>query len=499
MKTNNNNLYALAIDVGTTSLKTAIISQDGTCAATHIREYELIKPKPDIVELNPEVYWNAAVEAIRSVLIKAQVPHMAITTIGVTSHGESLILLDSNGGPLRNTIVWLDNRATAEAEEIAANFDLETVYRITGQQEIAPAWPAAKILWLKNNEPEIFNKTAKFLMVEDFIIYKLTGNFATDCALNPSSLYFDIIKYDWWQEMLDFLNIPKHKLPKLQFSGECAGTVTGEAASITGVLPGTPVTTAPIDQVAAAVGAGNIEPGIVSENTGAALAICATVDKPIYDPKKRLGLYCHAEKGKYVFLPWVPTAGMVLRWFRDEFGEGNNYDAICKEAAKIPPGSDGLIMLPFLAGAVSPDFLPMARGVFWGITLSHKKAHFTRAVMESIAFLLKSNIDMLEDIGCTAQNILSLGGAARNKAWVQIKSDVCRKQFTIMESQEVTCSGTAMLALTGIGVFNNLQEASKAMVRTGQSFAPNPSLKTDYEDAYKRYLTAYEANVRLFN
>ena len=215
MKTNNNNLYALAIDVGTTSLKTAIISQDGTCAATHIREYELIKPKPDIVELNPEVYWNAAVEAIRSVLIKAQVPHMAITTIGVTSHGESLILLDSNGGPLRNTIVWLDNRATAEAEEIAANFDLETVYRITGQQEIAPAWPAAKILWLKNNEPEIFNKTAKFLMVEEFIIYKLTGNFATDCALNPSSLYFDIIKYDWWQEMLDFLNIPKHKLPKL--------------------------------------------------------------------------------------------------------------------------------------------------------------------------------------------------------------------------------------------------------------------------------------------
>lgn len=493
-----NEKYALALDVGTTSVKAAVFSSNGLCAGSSLCEYELIKPAPDFVELDPDTYWNASVTAIRNVLRECALESASIIAVGVTSQGESLTVLDVHGKPLRKTIVWLDNRSGDESEEIAEKFPLEHVYHVTGQQEIVPSWPATKILWLKKHEPQVFQRAAKFLMVADFIVYKLTGRYVSDRALNPSTLYFDIIKNEWWREMLEFLEITREQLPELVFSGEPAGTVVEEAAAATGLFGGTVVTTGPIDQVSGGIGAGNIEPGIISETTGAALAVCATVEKPVYDPEKRLGLYNHGEKGRYVLLPWVPTAGMVLRWFRDEFGAGAGYPELCALAAEVAPGCDGLVMLPFLSGAGSPEFNPSAKGVFWGIGLGHKKAHFIRAVMESICFMLRSNIEMLESMGCEVRDIRSLGGAARSELWIRMKADICGKSLTVMECEETTCMGAAMLAFVCAGVFPGLKEARERMVRERQTVHPDKSLADVYNPAYEKYKAVYAVNKPLF-
>ena len=478
----------LALDVGTTSLKGMLFDSDGRSLGEHTREYELIKQPPDIIELDPETYWTAAREVIRAILEKSRINPADIAAIGVTSQAESVTVLDADGRPLRRTIVWLDNRSRDEAAEIARHFSLDEVYRVTGQQEISPTWTATRMLWLMSHEPGVSARARHYLLVEDYLIYRLTGKIVTDRALNPSTLYFDITTGEWWPKMLTFLGLHPGQLPRLMNSGELVGTLGADAARETGLSPKTVVTPAPMDQIAGALGAGNIAPGMISETTGAALAICAATNKPLYDPHKRLGLYRHSRPGSFVLLPWVPTAGMVLRWFRDEFGNGLDYDALCREAESVAPGADGLIMLPHLSGAGCPEFDPKIKGVFWGVTLGHKRAHFTRAILEAIAFVLRSNLELLADLGISSATVRSLGGASRNDFWMQIKADVCARDFLLMECDETTCLGTAMLACVAIGLHPNLETACAAMVRVKKTVRPAPAMTAQYDVVYRQYL-----------
>ncbi|HPS52436.1 MAG TPA: FGGY family carbohydrate kinase [Phycisphaerae bacterium] len=460
--------YILSLDVGTTSVKTVLFDVTGHEVARHVCEYELLKPKPDFVEVDPDVYWHAACEGIRGIFHDSAVSKDDIVSVGVTSQGETLIVLDENGRPLCNAIVWLDNRAKAEAALIAEKFSRSEVYRITGQQEIAPAWTASKILWLRNHEPEIFKKVSKILLVEDYLIYRLTGEFATDHALNPSTLYYDMINGCWWREMLEFLKISEKQLPSLLNSGEIAGRVIADV----GLNKNTPVTVAPIDQISAAVGAGNIAAGMITETTGCALAVCATTDKPVYDEKMRFGIYRHAVPGLYVMLPWIPAAGMILRWFRDEFGGGMDYSELCDIAINVPAGAEGLLLLPHFCGMTLPQVNPDAKGVFYGLTLSHKKRHFVRAIMESVAFSLRESIELLEQNGLKAEKIISMGGAARSRLWLQIKSDVLHRDFVTMACEESTCLGAAVLSAVGTGCYEKLNDAVNAMVHPFEVVMP---------------------------
>ena len=484
--------YIISLDVGTTSLKGVLFDMDGNAVASRSYEYNLVRIAPDTVELDPEVYWQAAISVIRDLLTDSGVEKSEIISVGITSQGETLIVLDSQGRPLRRAIVWLDNRSGQEANEIAARFALDDVYRITGQQEIVPTWTATRILWLRKNEPKIFAAIKHYLLVEDYLIFRLTGRFVTDHALNPSTLYYDLIANRWWPEMLDFLGIRTEQLPELKYSGEIAGHVTPEASYEIGLSTDTVVSTSPIDQVAGAVGAGNFGPGTITETTGAAMAICATVNRPLYDPLKRVGLYCHAKRGCYALLPWVPTAGMVLRWFRDELSGSAGYDELVAEAADVPPGAEGLILLPHLSGAGSPEMNPSARGVFWGMTLSHRRGHFVRAILESVAFMLRQNLEMLEDLGTEINEIRCLGGAARSDVWLQIKADVCRKELLVMDCEESTSLGTAMLSAVGTGLFKNMEEASESMVRIKRRTTWCPAGADEYEKVYQQYLNLNE-------
>lgn len=495
----------LGIDAGTTSLKAGLFDERGNARAIVNEEYALVTPAADQAELDPEEYWRACVNGVRRVLARANASRDEIVGIGVSSQGETTIAVDAHGRALRRALVWLDNRATDQAREIAERFDLKRVYEITGDPEIVPTWTACKILWLKQNEPEIFQRAHKFILVEDFLLHRLTGRFATDGAVACTTMLWDIRRGAWWDEMLAFIGIARERLAEPVSPGEIVGALTREAASELGLSPNVRVVTCGMDQAAGALGAGNIAPGMISETTGAALAIQATAPRPDLDPTGRLPVYVHDVRGAFLFVPVCNTGGMALRWFRDQFGQEemraareqnrDAYDLLGELAATIEPGCEGLTLLPHLAGAFSPEYNADARGVFSGFTLRHTKAHFARAIFESIAFMLKRNLDLMQLLGVAVREVRSTGGGAKSPLWLQIKADVIGAPVVTLEQEDTAVLGDAMLAAVASGAHKNLDDACAAMVRLRGRIEPNANTRAAYADAFARYCAVYE---RLF-
>ena len=472
----------LGIDIGTTAVKAVLFDGDGRELGAGLAEYTLLTPGPDVVELNPAEYTAAARRAAEAALAASKRPPEEIRGVGITGQAETLICVDQSGRALGNAIVWLDNRAKAEAAELEARFGIAELCRISGQTEMLPCWPAAKIRWLAKHDPERFRKTAGFLMVEDFLAWELTRNFATCRGLMPSSLYYDLSSGEYYPAMLEALEIDSGRLPRLLEPGECAGvTVSG------GFLPpGIPVTICPLDHVCGCLGSGGGD-GVVTETTGCTLALCAPLPGLIYDPERRLGTYHGYLPGSFVFLPWAPTAGMLLRYFRDRFAPDLGYADLDRIAAGVPPGAEGLVMLPHCAGAVSPVVNPAARGVVYGVTLAHGREHFARAVMESVACLLNDNLLALEEMGVKISELRSLGGAARSRLWLQIKADILNKPVTTLESTEATSLGAAILAAVAARDVASATDGASRMVRIGERVEPDPAHAGAYRGLWEKY------------
>jgi xylulokinase len=489
----------LSIDAGTTSVKVALFDAEGQMIASSGQEYDLLTPAEDWVELPADVYWQSTIAGIGEVLARSGAAPEEILAVGVTSQGETIIPVGRDGRPLHNAIVWLDNRARAEAQQVAASFDLDHFYEITGQPEIIPTWPACRVLWWRKQRPDVFAQAHRYLLVEDYILYRLSGRAVTEGSMCTSTGYYDIRTGTWWEEMLDFIGLKPDQLPVLLRPGDVVGTVTREASRGTGLSTRTTVVTGSMDQMAGTVGAGNIAPGIVTETTGTALVLAATVERPTYDPQKRLPCYSHALPGKYLLLPYCQTAGMAFRWFRDQLGQGQSYDQLTALAAEIPPGSDGLVALPHLTGSTSPHFNPRARGVFYGVTLQHTRAHFVRALLESVAFMLRENVELLRELGVDSEELVSLGGGAQSDLWLQIKADVTGLPLRTLECEESTSLGVAVLAAVAVGLYPDVKTACQRMVRTGSRVEPDTTHRETYDAAYGTYGQLFESLQELFN
>ena len=457
----------LGIDIGTTSVKTAVFSDTLEQKISLTADYTL-DAHGDIVEFDAEKYWDI----VKGEIEKAKAD-FAIEALAVDTQCETLILTDENGNPLRPAIVWLDNRAVAEAEEIAAHFGHKKVYEITGQPEITATWPACKLLWVKKNEPEIFAKTKKVFLLEDWILFKMTGKFISEKTLQSSTIYFDIHKGAWWKEMLDFIGVSEEMLPALHSSA----VHVGEYAGIK-------VVTGAIDQIAGALGAGVVKQGLVSVMTGTTMVIFLPSDTvPSYDEKSIVP--CHYNyNDKYCLLSWTPTAGMALKWFKNAFCENFSFRELDELCEKIPAGSDGVTFLPYLCGSTMPKYNPAARGSFTGLTTEHTRAHFVRAVMESVACMLKSN---LEYLGLDVDEIRAMGGGASSPLWCQMKADMTGKRLVTLKNKETACLGSAILAAVGIGRFASVEEAASRIALD----KVYESQGVDYSECYERYL-AYD-------
>lgn len=500
--------HILSVDLGTTALKTALFDQEGKLMASSNREYKLLTPTALSVELDVETYWDAFREGVRDVLKLAKVDPQTIKGVGISAQGETLILMGKDGKPLRNAIVWLDNRAQEEASILANEFGNEASYKITGQVKIVPTWPASKIFWIRRNEEDIFNQVYKYLLIEDYFIYRLTGKLVAEGSLLCSTVYWNITTKKWWDDMLTYLGISVEQLPEIKEPGEPVGTILPSVAAELGLSQQMVVATGALDQAAGAIGVGNIKPGIISENTGAALAICTTVDKPFIDSRGEMPCHYHGIPDVYMAHTFT-SGGMVLRWFRDSFCQTecqvasltgfDAYDLLSKEAESIPAGCEGLVMLPHLAGAMAPEANPKAKGVFFGFTLHHTKPYFVRAIMEAIACIVKRNIDTLEGLKIKVNEIRSLGGGARGRLWNQIKADLTQRPVLTMENEEAACLGAAILAGKAVGIFSSLEEACEKMVVVKERFEPNSTNFNIYTKTYENYIELYENLRGLFD
>ncbi len=498
----------LGIDIGTTAVKAGIFAEDGPLLAATGEEYRLLTPAPDRTELDPERYWLATQAAVRRVISTAGLDAGSIGAIAVSSQGETVIPVTATGRPVGPAIVWLDNRATGEARSLEERFGAARIYDVTGVPTVVPTWTACKLLWWRANDPALFAAADRFLLVEDFLIHRLTGRFATDGGIQSTSLLFDIVERRWWSEMLAVLGIDERRLAEPIEPGDIAGTLTPDAAEALGLTAGVIVVAGGMDQGAGAVGVGNTRPGIVSESTGGALTLQATVDRHGRDGRRQTPVYIHSAPGRYLYCPVCPTGGMALTWFRDTFGgeevehgrrDGRDaYDLLTGLAASVPPGSDGLVMLPHLAGAFSPEYDPAARGVFYGFGLGHAKGHFVRAILEAVAFMLRRNIELLAGAGAPAAEIHSHGGGARSPLWNQIKADVTGRPVITLQGDDAAIRGNAMLAGVAAGMFRDLEEGRQAMVAVRERFEPDPTSGPVYETAYGIYQELFEALRPLF-
>lgn len=498
----------IGLDVGTTALKVALFDAHGTLLGVSTQEYALETPKVNFVEVDAETYWTAFKNGLDEIRKSCEIKAEDRISLAISAQGETLICIDKNGKVLRKAIVWMDNRAVEEAKAMKEHFGDEVGYNVTGQVSFEPCWPAPKILWIKNNEPEIFEKTDRFLLVEDYLIYRMTGHFCTEGSLVCSSMYWDITKKCYWQEMLDFIGIKEYQLAEVRESASVVGDMLEETQKELGFPCPVTVTTGALDQVAGAIGAGNIREGMFSETIGAALAICAPVSRPVFDPNRKMPLHYFALPDTYMIHTFT-TGGMTLRWFRDKFcsdemaveaaGAGDAYDMISKEVAKVAPGCDGLVMLPHLSGSLAPDVNAKAKGVWFGFSLNHTKAHFARAIMESLAFILRRNLEALGDMGIHVKEVRSLGGGSKSGVWNQIKADTNDITLVTVKSKEAACLGAAILAGTATGVFESVADAVDNMIQIKDKFEAQPELKPVYDKNYKMYCKLFKDLTECFD
>lgn len=454
----------LGIDIGTTSLKAAAFTDKLEQLSQATVDYTL-ETSGVYAEFPAEKYWDITRQGI-----KEATEGIEIEALSIDTQCETLILTDENGNPVRKAIVWVDNRADEEAKIIEAHFGRKKVYEVTGQPEITATWPASKLLWVKRNEPEVWAKTKKIFLLEDYILYKMTGMFVTEKTLQSSTIYFDIKNGIWWKEMLDFIGVETSMLPELYDSGVKIGEYDGMT-----------VVTGAMDQVAGGIGAGIIKKGIISEMTGTTMVLFVPTDT-IPEFVENSIIPCHYNfDGKYALVLWTSVAGMAFKWFKNNFCEDyKDFDALTAIAEKIEPGANGLTMLPHLCGSTMPKYNPEAKGAFYGITLEHTRAHFARAIMEAISCMLKANLDY---INIDAKEIRLMGGGAKSNLWNQIKSDMTGKTLTTLKNKETACLGSAILAGVGAGVFASVEEAC-SMIETDKVFTPSG---TDYSKVYENY------------
>jgi xylulokinase len=492
------NTYFLGIDTSTTATKALLIDQAGNLVGVASSEYIFQTPLPLWSEQSPDLWWQASLISIRSVLNKTGVDPTSINGIGLTGQMHGLTPLDENGEVLRPAILWNDQRTGVECDQIRQRLGRERLIQITGNDALT-GFTAPKILWMKNHEPELFARLRHILLPKDYVRYKLTGVYATDRADGSGTILFNLAQRDWSLEVLNSLGIDPAWLPLTHEGTEMTGEISAEASRLTGLRAGTPVFGGGGDQAAAAVGTGAVTEGIVSLSLGTSGVVFASTDQPIIEPEGRLHAFCHSVPGKWHLMGVMLSAGGSLRWFRDEFKPGLPYDELVAPAAQIQPGSEGLLFLPYLTGERTPHPDPLARGAFIGLTVRHTLPHMTRAILEGVAFGLRDSFELMKETGVAEiKQVRVTGGGSRSPLWRQILADILGTELVTVSSVEGAAYGAALLAATGAGVFKDVPAACTRAVQITGTVRPGPA-KQAYEELYPLYRDLYPTLCPNFN
>jgi len=495
--------YLLGIDVSTTGAKALLIDEQGTVAASHTTEYPLSTPKPLWSEQDPGEWWNGACASIQAALSEAHVSGEAVSAIGLTGQMHGLVMLDKSDHVLRPAILWNDQRTGAQCEAITAKVGgLDRLLQLTGNQ-VLPGFTAPKIVWVRENEPDVYERTTHILLPKDYVRFRLTGEFATEVSDASGTSLLDVARRRWSKDMLQALDIPEAWLPSCTESDQVSGRISKSAAQATGLKAGTPVVGGGGDQAAQAVGSGIVQSGVISVTSGTSGVVFAHSDQYAFEAQGRLHAFCHAVPGKWHFMGVMLSAGGSFRWLRDSIGDVEKaaarltgedpYDLLTREAALAPAGSEGLLFLPYLTGERTPYPDPQARGAFVGLTVRHGKAHLIRSVLEGVSFGLRDSLELIKSLGVPITQVRASGGGARSPLWRQIQADVFGSELVLVNITEGAAYGAALLAGVGGGLYQSVEEAVKATVKVTDRTAPVAEDVRRYEELYPVYRHLYRA------
>jgi xylulokinase len=490
--------YFLGIDTSTTGSKALLIDEHGEVVTVASSPHTLQTPRPLWSEQDPHEWWGAVSASIKSVLESAGISGEQIGAVGLTGQMHGLVLLDEAGKVLRPAILWNDQRTQGQCDQIHARIGKEKFIQITGNVALT-GFTAPKILWVKENEPDVYAKAKHVLLPKDYIRYKLTGEYALDKADGAGTVLFDLKSRDWSDEVLTALEIPRAWMPETFEGPECTGHISQEASSLTGLKVGTPVVAGGGDQAAQAVGVGAVEPGIVGLTVGTSGVVFATTPSALIEPEGRLHAFCHAVPGLWHFMGVMLSAAGSLQWYRDSLAPEMSFDDLLREAKTVPAGSEGLQFLPYLSGERTPHPDPLARGAFIGLTLRHKRGHMTRAVLEGVSFGLKDSFTLIQNAGLGAiTQVRASGGGTKGALWRQILASVLEAELVTVNTTEGAAYGAALLAGVGAEVWPDVASACKACIKITGSTHPEGSQVAIYRKTYPIFQELYPALKSIF-
>lgn len=487
----------MGIDIGTSGCKLTVFDFDGQVICSATQTYKTYYSNSGHVEQDAEDWWNAVCQGIRS--MGRDVDLSKIASIGVDGHSWACLPVDKFGIPLCKAMIWLDRRSVKQAERMTKTMGEDKLIGLSGNP-VDPAYIVPKMMWLRENQPEVYRNAYKFLQSNSYIVYKLTGEYSQDYSQGYGFHFFNISKGVWDENTAEGLNISLDLMPKLFHCHEIVGTVTRKGALDSGLCEGTPVAAGGLDAACCTLGAGVIKPGQAQEQGGQAGGMSIQVGSPTIHPKLILGY--HVIPGQWLLQGGSVGGGGTLKWFNEQLGAYENmkakesgtspFEIMSEEASEIPPGSGGLIYLPYMAGERSPIWDSNARGVFFGLSYDKNRSHMIRAMMEGVGYSLMHNLLTAGEAGACADELISVGGSSNSRVWTQIKSDITNKTIHVPFSDYATPLGAAILAGVGIGVYKSFEDAVPRTVRIQRTHTPNMENHMRYNKFYELYIELYE-------
>lgn len=500
--------YLMGIDVGTTGTKTLLIDECGNIVATCFEEYPTYIPQPNWSEQNPEDWWKATINTVRSALMKAKIKGEQISGIGLSGQMHGSVFLGKDYRVLRPCILWNDQRTARQCQFITERIGKKRLMELACNPALT-GFTAGKILWVREEEPQVYEKIHKILLPKDYVRFRLTGDFATEVSDASGTLLLDVKKRKWSEQILSELEIDPEFMPVCYESPQITGSITRKAAELTGLNPGTPVVGGGGDQAAGAVGNGIVKRGMLSSTIGTSGVVFAFSPEVKIDPEGRVHTFCHAVPQKWHIMGVILSAGGSLRWFRDALAETEKeeakkrgvdpYEILLEGANRVSCGADGLLFLPYLSGERSPYPDPNARGVFFGLNLRHQKEHLIRAIIEGVIFAMRDCLEVIRELGISASRVRASGGGAKSVLWQKIQANIYNLEVETINVTEGAAFGAALLAGVGTGLYSTVEEACEKTIKVSRTVTPEPKNVKTYEKYYNLYHSLYPALAHHFD
>ncbi|CAM3959204.1 xylulokinase [Mesobacillus thioparans] len=482
--------YVIGVDLGTSAVKILLVNQNGEVCKEVSKSYPLIIEKSGYSEQNPEEWVEKTTEGLAELLGQFDGDASEIEGISFSGQMHGLVLLDENHQVLRNAILWNDTRTTKQCEEIYSVVGKERLLEVTKNPALE-GFTLPKILWVKENEPQVFERASTFVLPKDYLRYRITGEIQMDYSDAAGTLMLNVAERQWSHEILDAFGLSPEFCPPLVESHQFVGNISPELKKATGLAEGTKVFAGGADNACGAIGSGILSEGKSLCSIGTSGVVLSYEERNDLDFAGKVHYFNHGEENAYYTMGVTLAAGYSLSWFKDTFAKQEEFDQFLAGVDEVPAGSNGLLFTPYIVGERTPHADSAIRGSFIGIDASHERKHFARAVLEGITFSLNESIEIFRSSGKMIDSIISIGGGAKNETWLQMQADIFNAKIEKLASEQGPGMGAAMLAAYGSGWFSSLKDCAKAFIQVSKTYEPIPENVEQYKKLFSIYQNVY--------